>query len=236
MQKVHFQHNFSALFVLVAFVKSPVTPSLSSLPATMVKDNKFYLMTSTDGRGGVLQDPASDVRLIIPQGFYGTLKGYIETDPIEYLQYISDNECLIAPIPDFTFFRKDTLVHKPRFKIIMKHSLRNESDLEYIRVQHGDIHKEKGFHCIPRKHPHESEKFDDSIDAYCEADREYITITTSHFSQFICTTCKKTCGDDLQAFVYGSIKDVGNDKIAEVKVFLCSPLYRIMDFKEVNII
>ena len=196
-----------------------------------MKDNKLYLVTSTNGKGGILQDPASDVGVIIPKGVYGTLKGHIETDPTDYLHIIGKKECLIAPIPDFTFDRTDRMLTKPRFKIRMKHALTNKYNLNCIRVLHGDIHKGKLFEDIPRRGAFMSQYFD----AFWEADGEYITITTSHFSQFICRSCKMTCGDDLQTFVYGNMRDVGNDKIAEVKVFLCPPLFKIMDFKEVSI-
>ncbi len=214
-------------------MKSPAIPCLTSLPATLVKDNKLYLVTSTDGKGGILQDPASDVSVIIPDGLCGTLKGHIETDPTDYLHAIGTNDCLIAPIPDFTFERKDTLRPKPRFKIRMKHALKSMLDLVYIRVKHGDIHKGQPFRLIPRKPWNGSEDVD-IMDMYWEADREYITITTSHFSQFVCTSCKMTCGDDLQVFVYGNMKDVANDKIADLKVFLCPMLFKILDFKEVS--
>ncbi len=153
------------------------------------------------------------------------------------MESIPEHECLIAPIPDLTFIAHGAEeVNKKAFPftILMKHNVSNKSHLGHIRVRHGDIHKGIAFQLIPRKG--EFSKESTLPESYWEADEKYIKITTTHFSQFICTSRRKTCDDKLQAFVYGNIKECGQNNIADIKLFLCPSLYQIMDYKTVSLV
>ncbi len=81
-----------------------------------------------------LELPRSDIRVIIPAGINGLFTGYIELDPTPYLQSIPENECLIAPIPAFTFNEnwKIPSPHRknlPKFQIKLKHTVNEKEDL-----------------------------------------------------------------------------------------------------------
>ncbi len=211
-------------------------PSLSDVSAfscTMKQGYKNYVGKYTSGIGSTLKMPLSSVQITIPDNLHGWLKGYVELDPADYIDRIPDNECIIAPLPVFTYIdsklKTFCVVNEvPKFKITLKHTVKNKRDLEFIRVCHGDINTGMPFNKIPRKN-------DARNDIYWEADTEYITITTTHFSQFICTTCKRNCDDKMQLFLSGDIKNRSSNLTeAETKVFLCPSLYTIIDYRNVS--
>ncbi len=193
------------------------------------------------GKSAILQRSTSDVQVGIPGGCFGTIKGHIELEPAMFLESIPKNECLIAPIPDMTFishgsYNDDKLmeINNLPFTLKIRHNVTNVNHLKYIRVRHGDIHKGIPFQILPRKDTKEDGSDVQLPDSYWEADASNITITTLHFSQFLCISCKKTCDDTLVAFVTGNIKQCGQDDIADIKLFLCPSLYNIMDYKTVS--
>ncbi len=182
------------------------------------------------GEGLDLKLPGSDVRIEISKGEYGTLQGYVECDPTEYLDHIPDDECLVAPIADFTFspFKAKRSNNAGEMKIHLKHTIKNEEDIKYLRVRKGNIHKGDSFEIIPHKSSAAGSK------TYWEADTNGLTITARHCTQFLCTSCKKNCDNNLQAFVTGAIKGPDESKFAEVRLFLCPSLYHIEDYKSVR--
>ena len=199
---------------------------------SMKKQRMEYIATSVTGARTTLQHPNSDVRLEIPDGLIGAVKGTINLDPKPYLQHIPPSECLIAPIPDYTAYTRHTDVRSEEistFKIRLRHIITNENDLKFIRVRHGDIHKDKAFIPIPNKC-----NAQDWDEAFWEADTEYIIITTRHFSQFLCTSCKVLCDNNVQAFVFGTLRDIPRSGVeVDMKVFLCPALFRLTDYRKV---
>ncbi len=216
----------------------PDYPTLNKISASnygctcgkMTRQRAECIETTVTGTGGILKSPHSDVCLEIPNGLHGTIEGYIDLDPKSYLEHIPESECLIAPIPDYTSNARQNnndSSGQPYYKIKLRHTVTNENDLRFIKVRHGDIHNNTPFTLIPHKHTAQP-----GATAFWQADREYITITTKHFSQFICSCCKMLCEDNVQAFVFGALRDIPRNGIhADMKVFLCPALFRIMDYR-----
>ncbi len=193
-------------------------------------DQKYTVVTSVYGEGLDIKLPGSDVRVQIPKGEYGTLKGYVECDPTHFLEHIPESECLVAPIADFTFspFTAKLDTYAGKMKICLKHTVNNQENLKYLRVRKGNIQNGGPFEIIPRKVPA------GSGGTYWEADTNDLIITARHCTQFICTSCKRNCDNNLQAFMTGAMKTTGQTKFAEARLFLCPSLYRIEDYKSVR--
>ena len=122
------------------------------------------------GQGAVLQGPGSDVQLLIPEGLNGFIFGHAHTDPTPFLEHIPESECLVSPIAEYKFcsFTGSFNCSKGFFEIIIPHYVK---DRRRIRIRHGDIYEGTPF------------------SQYCfyTINEHLITISTSKFSQFICT-------------------------------------------------
>ena len=180
-----------------------------------------------------LQSPHSDVKVDILEGTEGILVGHVELNPTEYLQHFPENECIIAAIPDYTFYPKNNdkqALMKNKFRVTIKHTLENSEDLAFIRVRHGDIHKGNQFEVIPHK-----DNKPKGSEVYWEADISNIIITTTHFSQFLCTSCKVICDTRLVAFVTGTIREIDlSCQIAESVLFMCPLQFTTREYKMVS--
>ncbi len=200
-------------------------------PAVMHKKWQMYVATKTNREGLKLQGPNSDVRVEILQAADGILVGHVELNPNAFLQHIPKSECLITAIPDYKFYPQQSskdIRPKPLFKITLKHTLENPDDLKYIQVRHGDIYTDTTFEKIPHKDNNPERR-----DIYWEADKNNIMITTTHFSQFLCTSCKIVCDTRLVAFVTGAVRKVNASQIAENVLFLCPLQFTTQDYKMV---
>ncbi len=220
---------FSCLGALFGQPIKTTVPTFGTYPAVMYKMRQMHLATTTHGHPITLKGPSSDVEVHILSGTFGTLVGHVELDPVPYLKYIPKNECIIAAIPDFEFSTA-VGIQTPQFQIKLRHTLQSAEDLNYIQVRHGDIRQNKNFELIPHKddNPKRSEIF-------WEADINFITITTTHFSQFLCTSCKKVCDTRLVAYVTGAIKEIpGSCTIAETVLFMCPHQFTTKDYETVS--
>ena len=134
------------------------------------------------------------------------------------MSHIPEDECLVAPIAEYHCVYKNEGQDEDPFKIMIPHCIRNRDALSSVRVRHGDIYKNKPFQEISFR-VHES----------------YITIFTNEFSQFICTSCERICYGQGKAFVFGNlIKYPSLQPLSSVRLYLCSPLYNIKDFRKVK--
>ena len=187
------------------------------------KGSKTYFGVQVLGTGGILQSKASEVLLYIPKEVYGFIYGYIHTDPGPFLQYIPKTHCLVAPIVEYHYAANCITNTQPWFKIKVPHRIRKKQDLQFIQVRHGDIHKGIAFTKLP------------SRSSFFLVDGKYITICTRHFSQFIYTSCKRTCEYQGVAFIFGKVSVwPGNPLKAALRLYLCSHLFSIKDYSEVR--
>ena len=186
---------------------------------------KTYFGVRVQGAGGILQGRASHVRLFIPKELYAFVYGYIHVDPSLFLHEIPKSHCLVAPIVEYQYYVPNQCVtSKPFwFKIKVPHCITRKQDLQYVQVRHGDIHKGIRFTKLP------------SRNSFFLVDEKYITISTKQFSQFICTSCKNTCEGRGVALLFGKLtRWPGNPPLADLRLFLCSPLLHIRDYQEVR--
>ena len=188
--------------------------------ALLHKGFKTYACIRVKGNAAVLQGPNSATELHIPKGIDAFITGYSHTNATPFLHEIPDGECLVSPVADYHIIYKGGKSEEKWFKIRIPHCVRNVDDLKHIRVRHGDIYRNIPFTDAP------SESF-----YVLDTD---IIIYTTHFSQFICTSCKKTCHRDGKAFVFGAVSPPKCLPVTSaLRLYLCSPLYRITDYKMV---
>ena len=188
--------------------------------ATFHKGYKLFSGIRVHGERTALQGPESDVQLHIPEGFYGFISGHTHTDLTPFLGYIPESECLVSPIAEYNCFPSGT--YSGLFEIKIPHCVQDRKQFQHIRVRHGDVHKNTPFY----------EKCTFTVD------EEYITVQTSKFSQFICTVagCQETRCGNPKAFIFGRITPLRYPPIkSALRIYMCSPLYNIRDFKEVEI-
>ncbi len=147
----------------------------------------------------MLHKRPSGVKLHIPKSLQGLVMMYLHLDPSPFLEELSDNECLIAPVVEcISDCRIIHEKHDHKFKMVITHNIGNIDELLGVKVRRGDIHKAEPFMEIPRDTP--------TNDPYYTVDEDHITIYTSHFCQFLCTVCRNTCDDHFRAYVSALLK------------------------------
>ena len=193
---------------------------------------KFYSTVTTMG-GISLQVASSAVTLNVAEGIRAVIIHAIHTDCTQFKNLIPDTECLISPIVEYSVKELEVEEYFPQYKyqICIPHCLQKPEHLSTIRIRHGDMEKRNSFQIISYQ-----EAQPDSS-PYYEADEHFIRIYTNHFSTFICSSCKKVCDAFMVAFLFGSLRLFVDDgeTFAKMKTFLCSSLYNLQAFQEVNI-
>ena len=179
-----------------------------------------------------LQDRDSQVSVDVPEGIEGSIWQKVHTNISVFQQVIADEkECMAGPVVELYSKTRngETLSNKHQYRIKIPHCLKTEEQLSLVKVRCGNIHGNIPFEEISR-----------GCDAnetgpYFEVNKSHIIIFTTHFSQFVCSTCSKTC-DCIMAFPFGSLilTEDNNMTTASVKVILCPSLYNIEDFWKVS--
>ncbi len=205
-------------------------------PIELKKGGRTYIGTVVHGFKSMLQGDHSTVKLEIPEGLYGTIKGCIHTNIAPFMSHniIPDSECLVAPIPEYTFIQSpeyQSEVAEP-FKITLltpEQIAKDKTEYLRIRVRHGDIHTTPVKVRLMPENPTGTDSY--SFRSY---DRT-IEISTRSFSQFICTVCKKYCSAGARVFIFGGITQISAKIYTRIRVYLCSFLYDLEDFKMVRL-
>ena len=201
-------------------VESNTTNMSGSYSALIWRGFNACACVRVRGRSVILQGPDSDLELHVPDDLDAFIMGHAHTDSAAFLHEIPAGECLVSPVAEYRCVFRNNVPENKLFKIKVPHSVRNKEDLRGIRVRHGDIHNNVPFTVM-------------SPNSY-EVDERFVYIYKSHFSQFICTSCKKICHRDGKAFIFGSISPPGHTPVTStLRLYLCSPLYRIRDYKMV---
>ena len=168
----------------------------------------------------MLQGPESEIKLHIPEGLHGFISGHAHTNPTPFLNHIPESECLVSPIAEYNCFFTSSCP-KGLFKIKVPHCVSDQKQFQHIRVRHGDIYQKTPFY----------EKCTFTVD------KEFITIQTSKFSQFICSIpeCQESCYGNPKAFIFGRVTPLRYPPIkSALRIYMCSPLYDIKDFEKVT--
>ena len=226
----------SATLLSSAKIKSRVQPwrrmrnydrdqEVGNHSAEFQKGYRNYFGVRVQGTGGLLQGSASDVLLYIPKGLQAFVYGYIHTNPWPFRQHIPEDHCLVAPIVEYHYHEGDNSGNRRLwFKIKVPHCVTKKEDLKSIQVLHGDIHRGISFSQLSPSN------------GYFQVDEKYVTIYTRRFSQFICTSCNKICNGKGKAFIFGKVTARETmQSTADLRLYLCSPLHNIRDYRTVSI-
>ena len=138
----------------------------------------------------------------------------------------SEDKCFVRPFVEIHV--EETGQHRYRIKI--PHCLKTEEERSSVKIRSGDVQKRVEFQELKNK-----QKASGKIPFY-EVDEHHIIIYTNHFTEYICSSCSKTCLSYTMAFPFGTIlpgEDGDHTKI-KVEVYLCCSLYNIEDFKTVS--
>ena len=186
----------------------------------------------TKGESITLYAPDSDVSLEVAEGVKSGIEQRIHTDLTRFPDLIPPDECFVSPIVELLSKEQSVLLKQGQFKYRIKipHCLRTQQQLSTVKVRCGDVKKKQPFQEVLSGNENAREG------AWFDVDVNYIMITTNHFSVFVCSSCgDKSCNDSLVAFLFGSLNTFEEDRetYAQVKAFLCSTLYDIVDYRKV---
>ena len=197
--------------------------------ALMTKGFTRYSCVRAHGNGATLQAPGSAVQLLVPEDLNVLVMGHAHTDVKQFLQVVPENECFVSPVAEYHCTFKEA--KRGWFCLRVPHCVKNRHHLKHIRVRHGDTHKNIPFEEVPRVRDNTSGE-----NCYFEVNENHITIHTTHFSQFVCSICKKVCCGDGKAFVFGGLSPIAfaPPLTAAVRLYVCSPLFRIEDYRMVR--
>ena len=197
----------------------------------MSKDWRQFVATVSRGKSQTLSPPDSDVSLHVPDGVYAVLQGSVHTDHSRFTRAIPKGECIVAPMVEFHEHKTHDEDEETKHQFIIKipHCIPDKSKWRYIRVRQGDIYTHDAFIDIKK-----GDK-DEVDETYYEVDDKFITVHTTHFTDFTCTICKDSfCSNMAMIFLFGSLSTLGEKTLAKVQAFLCSFLYVIEDYKKVR--
>ena len=203
-------------------------------PMIMSQNFRRIIATVTQGEARILQAPDSDVSLHIPKGSLGLFTLMVHTDHTRFPGVIPDGECIISPLVEVEHKKlSDEATEKelPLHFIRIPHKLKNTSGYQTVRVR--KVNK-IGNEILYEELQEFSETANGS-NVY-EIDKKFITIFTTKFSSFICTSCQNSCQATVMLFLLGYLepRQEANDTLTQIKSFICSDLYRIKDFREVG--
>ena len=200
----------------------------------MRKNWRRFMVTVSQGKALTLQAEKSNISLHVSDGIHAVLQGCVHTDHSRFIKAIPPDECIVAPMVEF----HDNPIPvapthqpiRPQYIVQIPHYVPDESDWEYIQVRSGDIHADNIFTDI------EKYKENGDQEIYYKMDKEFITILTTHFTNYTCTAYKKSfCSSLASCLVFGSIEPYSEEEnLAEVQPFFCSFLYNIQDYLEVS--
>ena len=176
----------------------------------------------------VILDPSPSVNLQIPDATETRyFSANIHLDRSLFAEVIPDNECLAAAIPEFHSFPEKTLAADQFYQIKLEHCLKSAEERKWLVVRQGCVQTGQKFEEIP----HFPQATRDT--AFYEVDEQYITIYSHHFTEFICTVCKKVCEQRARMFIFGSLKHVNDSTNVTVRPYICSSLYSTDIFRKV---
>ena len=189
-----------------------------------------YIVKALKGRGCIIQDRNSEVKLHVPDGVKGIILAKVYTDHASFLKYISKSDCIIGPICEFRVhqFNSEVVSSHSRYKIQIPHIVKDVKNVrQFIRVRHfnsdGNIQRE-------------NMDTDPEIGIQYDIDEKYVTIHTNHFSVFIITAeGVNCCASSASAHIFGSLRSIPQAApLVSVKIYFSSILYMIEDYISVS--
>ena len=205
----------------------------------MCKNGRTYSVTcALPGDEHSLQLPDSAVEIVLPPTEQKEV--YIEgihLDSLDFLDVLTVDECLIAPIVELHRGNPKAFQGKKPFLLKMPHCLDNaavmaaQSGERILTVRRRDELKKGKIDDIPMMSKQDTSG---NTGAYYMIDDTHIYIYTHQLSAFLCTSCKKICNGMQNVFICGGIRQRGNTLVTEIRPYICNLLTNIEDFEKVK--
>ncbi len=203
-------------------------------PATLHKAYQKLVTTVSLGEARTLQAPHSDVSLDVPENSPGIYTMQIQTNITRSSADMPDSECLISPIVELVFEKLDSRSHLPEkmgmCAVNIPHCLTDSSQWSWAKVHH----------ISSKTQPHKNDEFSRTqttpVHGTFDIHEKNISVYTTSFSKFVCTSCKNVCEGAILSFIFGRLTPLpGEDKsTVDLKMFMGSPLFAIADFENVR--
>ena len=193
----------------------------------MRRNSRQYVATVCHGNAQTLKAPESDVSVCIPDGVYTVLQGCSHTDHTSFADVIPDDEYLIAPVPEFCAHTLQNQEDKANLHFIVRipHCTYDKSCWDYIKVRYGDLYGDTTFTEIQKYQE------DGKQEVYYDIDERFITIHTTHFTDFTCSIRRNPDWPNLVlVFLFGSVTKSEGESYVTLRLFLCSLLHLIRDY------
>ena len=202
----------------------------STCPVILHKNKRKYVVAVACEMEVNLQALDSDVSLKIPRKVSGVFFSHVHTDHTLFKNVIPDDECFVGPPVEIEQVNNENSDDTETFKIKIPHYIRQSDLWKTIKVRYGNIHKSEKFQDVPHKDK------DHQGDIWFNINDRFVTIYTKHFSHFTCSVCNYNCSAITRVFLYANLNVSGIETATrvKVKVFLCSELYKIKDYKKVS--
>ena len=199
------------------------------------------------GEPCVIQADESDVSLEVPREVHATITSKTYTDTSKFQQHISDNECLVSPICEFSLDAEQSQSNEGWYTAKIPHDIKNVKKAEnHIRVRQGDISQNLDVPMVEIKRKRrnsgplarflrKSKKFGDT-DACYYIDENYVTVETRKLGVIIVTVeGLNCCSSTASIFLFGSLRCFSDKKsLAKFKVYFSGSHKRIKDYKSVS--
>ena len=208
----------------------PLTFSEKFLNSASGEMHLYQTASPPEGRQScAILDPSPSVNLLVPDTTETRyFSANIHLSRSLFTGVIPENECLVAAIPEFHSFPEKTLPADKFYKIRLEHCLKSAEERKWLVVRQGCAKTGQKFEEIC----HFPQATGDA--AFFDVDECYVTIYTHHFTEFICTVCKKVCEQRARMFIFGSLKQVNQSTQVTVRPYMCSSLYSTDIFRKVT--
>ena len=201
---------------------TPVFPEDNArCPITVHKRWRTYNATVTHGEARTVQGDGSNVSLTIPEGSDGVYTTRVHTDLSDYQDLIPLNECFVSPVVQVEGLKGRT------HTILIPHCLQDKSLWQSIQVRRCDTKMNRVI---------EELKQGQSQNGYFMVYEKYIIVYTSCSGLFVCTSGEHSCHSSVNVVCLARLQNSEETAKTTVKLktFVCSSLYRILDFRKVS--
>ena len=178
------------------------------------------------GKADKLKGRNSEVGIETPNGMQNILCRKIHTDLSRHETNLPHDESIIGPTVEVHLAHGNVKDQK-QFLLRIPHCLETK-DLSTIKVRRIDDKRKDSVQNVPTKQQAMGKI------PYFETDSTHVIIHTDHFSEYVCSGSSDKCLTSIIAFPFGRLWKTENISHVKVKLYLCSLLYKIQDFRIVS--
>ena len=195
--------------------------------------SRVQIVEIIHGSAVTIQALHSDVIVHVPDGVYGIILGNIHTDPWRFRYFVSEKDCIIAPICEF-FFKSSSDCGLPsgaRFHFQAPHVVEHVAHLtQTLKVSYRHS-RNQNFQEI--KHITHAHVGHSSPTCYFES--RVVHIFTRHFTEFLITSEGiNHCSGSAEMMIFSKMNTKSQKPIADISIHMGSLLYQMEDFAIVS--